>query len=132
MQAISFTVGVAYPSLIISYVAKWVLGKQTIFLSWKLLKIYIECVLLTWEVFTGLNWFELQVQKKVRAMCAVMRIAVALDRCDTNAIEHVHVYQQPESVMLVSSLPSVSNLIRMLHLLESFFLPFLTIDLASL
>jgi hypothetical protein len=73
-----------------------------------------------------------EVQKKVRAMCAVMRIAVALDRCDTNAIEHVHVYQQPESVMLVSSLPSVSNLIRMLHLLESFFLPFLTIDLASL
>ncbi len=65
-------------------------------------------------------------------MCAVMRIAVALDRCDTSAIEHVHVYQQPESVMLVSSLPSVSNLIRMLHLLESFFLPFLTIDLASL
>jgi hypothetical protein len=64
-------------------------------------------------------------------MCAVMRIAVALDRCDTSAIEHVHVYQQPESVMLVSSLPSVSNLIR-LHLLESFFLPFLTIDLASL
>lgn len=77
-------------------------------------------------------WLELQVQKKVRAMCAVMRIAVALDRCDTSAIEHVHVYQQPESVMLVSSLPSVSNLIRMLHLLESFFLPFLTIDLASL
>jgi hypothetical protein len=81
--------------------------------------------------FTGLNWLELQVQKKVRAMCAVMRIAVALDRCDTSAIEHVHVYQQPESVMLVSSLPSVSNLIR-LHLLESFFLPLLTIDLASL
>ncbi len=35
-------------------------------------------------------------------MCAVMRIAVALDRCDTSAIEHVHVYQQLGSVMLVS------------------------------
>jgi hypothetical protein len=42
------------------------------------------------------------VQKKVQAMCAVMRIAVALDRCDTSAIEHIHVYQRPGSVMLVS------------------------------
>jgi exopolyphosphatase/pppGpp-phosphohydrolase len=42
-----------------------------------------------------------EVQKKVQAMCAVMRIAVALDRCDTSAIEHVHVYQRPGSVMLV-------------------------------
>ncbi|CAK9190513.1 unnamed protein product [Sphagnum troendelagicum] len=49
-----------------------------------------------------------EVQKKVRAMCAVMRIAVALDRCDTNAIEHVHVYQQPESVML-AVVPAVDS-----------------------
>jgi len=48
------------------------------------------------------------VQKKVQAMCAVMRIAVALDRCDTSAIEHVHVYQRPGSVML-AVVPAVDS-----------------------
>lgn len=43
----------------------------------------------------------MQVQKKLRAMCAVMRVAVALDRCDTSAIQHVHVFQQSESIILV-------------------------------
>ncbi|KAG0575333.1 hypothetical protein KC19_VG337700 [Ceratodon purpureus] len=41
-----------------------------------------------------------EVQKKVRAMCAVMRVAVALDRCDSSAIQHVHVFQQSESILL--------------------------------
>ncbi|CAM6008382.1 unnamed protein product [Sphagnum balticum] len=49
-----------------------------------------------------------EVQKKVQAMCAVMRIAVALDRCDTSAIEHVHVYQRPGSVML-AVVPAVDS-----------------------
>jgi exopolyphosphatase/guanosine-5'-triphosphate,3'-diphosphate pyrophosphatase len=43
-----------------------------------------------------------EIQNKVQAMCAVMRIAVALDRCVTNSIEHVHVFQRPDSVTLVS------------------------------
>ena len=43
----------------------------------------------------------MQVQRKLRAMCAVMRVAVALDRCDTSAIQHVHVFQQSESIILV-------------------------------
>ncbi|XP_024378987.1 uncharacterized protein [Physcomitrium patens] len=41
-----------------------------------------------------------EVQKKVRAMCAVMRVAVALDRCDSSAIDDVHVFQQTESILL--------------------------------
>jgi exopolyphosphatase/pppGpp-phosphohydrolase len=49
-----------------------------------------------------------EVQKKVQAMCAVMRIAVALDRCDTSAIEHIHVYQRPGSVML-AVVPAVDS-----------------------
>lgn len=43
-------------------------------------------------------------------MCAVMRVAVALDRCDTSAIQEVHVFQQSESIILVSSTLAVSYL----------------------
>lgn len=41
-----------------------------------------------------------EVQKKVRAMCAVMRVAVALDRCDSSAIRHAHIFQQSGSILL--------------------------------
>lgn len=41
-----------------------------------------------------------EAQKKVRAMCAIMRVAVALDRCDSSAIDHVHVFQRAESILL--------------------------------
>lgn len=49
-----------------------------------------------------------QVQKKVRAMCAVMRVAVALDRCDSSAIDDVHVFQQTESILLVSTKSAIN------------------------
>ncbi|CAM6048324.1 unnamed protein product [Sphagnum compactum] len=49
-----------------------------------------------------------EIQNKVQAMCAVMRIAVALDRCVTNSIEHVHVFQRPDSVTL-AVVPAVDS-----------------------
>ncbi|XP_024367336.1 uncharacterized protein [Physcomitrium patens] len=39
-------------------------------------------------------------RKKVQAMCAVMRVAVALDRCNSSAIQYVHISQQTESIVL--------------------------------
>jgi hypothetical protein len=49
-----------------------------------------------------------EIQNKLQAMCAVMRIAVALDRCVTNSIEHVHVFQRPDSVTL-AVVPAVDS-----------------------
>lgn len=42
-----------------------------------------------------------EVRQKIRVMAAVIRIAVALDRCDTGAVERVLVLQDNESCVLV-------------------------------
>eukprot|EP00897_Mesotaenium_endlicherianum_P004785 jgi/Mesen1/4334/ME000022S03625 len=42
-----------------------------------------------------------EVQKKIKALSAVIRVAVALDRCDSGAVESVHVLQDRGSCALV-------------------------------
>lgn len=46
----------------------------------------------------------LQIQAKFKAMCAIMRVAVALDRCDSATVERVTVLQDLQSCVLVRAL----------------------------
>lgn len=47
----------------------------------------------------------LQIQAKFKAMCAVMRVAVALDRCDSATVDRVTVLQDLQSCVLVRTPP---------------------------
>lgn len=48
-----------------------------------------------------------EVQRKTRALCAIIRIAVALNRCHCNSVKTVHVIQEVDKCVLVA-VPSVN------------------------
>jgi hypothetical protein len=62
----------------------------------------------------------LQIQAKFKAMCAVMRVAVALDRCDSATVDRVTVLQDLQSCVLVRT-PPLLRLLSLEPLVPAFF-----------